>query len=315
MFVFGNQAYQRKTDGSMVPVFNGASLNISVVAFSSDGKLIAANGGQVGKGINILDANDKILDSIKNTGNTPVGIEFSPDSKMLLVRQSNLLQLYEIKILKQPAGVAYHLDTAPQELRYSYYALQTVKISSDSKSILGSCKSGVQQIILLYLYNDDIFRYNLFSQFKCPGSAQTSAVFSKNECGILSSSDKIRLWKMPARQSESLTLNTKSEAVSAIEHDKENNLYNVYTYKNNILKFDDGLILKAYNTLGTEGQIESARLRLIAFLPTKWVYVISEDSKVKIYNKKVPLKAFPNEFSFDEFTNEQRKKYGLYKNE
>ena len=316
LFVFGYKAYQRKKDGSMLPVINGAGSNISVVAFSPDGKLIATNWGPGRKGITIRDANGKILDSsINNTTNIPAGMEFSPDGKMLVVRQANFLQLYKIKILKEPAGAEYHLDPNPQELRFSSYTLQTFKISSDDKSILVSCKSGSQQTILLYRYNDDRFRYNLFSQFKCPGSAQTSAVFSKDESWILSSSDKVRLWKIPARQSESLTLNTKSEAVSAIDHDQEKNLYNVFTYKNNVLKFDDSLILKGYDSLGTAGQIESARLRLIAFLPTDWVYVISEDGKLKVYNEKVPPKAFPNDFRFDEFTTEQRKKYGLFKNE
>jgi WD40 repeat protein len=299
LLVFGHRAFQIK-DGKLISVVRGVSNNISVIAFSPNGKLVATNGASRSKtGINVFNMQGATLDSNSNIGDSPESFEFFSNDKMVLAKCGNSLQVFQItnngsivnKYNAQFFSLGLHLN--------SY------ELSCDEKWVLTSAATvaGKQQVIQFW-QNDNGY-LNLYAQFKSLGSVQTSAVFENDSNIILTSPNSIIKWSRPAKISEPFKV-INSDFFTSIDY-TEGEHFTATTYTNKKIR---------YTVAGNDSTIindSSKQARLSAFMLDGKVVIASEDGELQIYLSKEPLDVdeFRKAFLFDPFTDEQKKRYGI----
>ena len=322
----GSRLIQVNNDGKLKPLLK-ISNNISNVACSIDGKLFAVsnNTRQVfvfdkrGRKLDIIQRNSK-SDKALTLSNEITGIEFSPDNNAILCKSSNSLQIIYIYSDTDDYSLSSGVN-----ITFFPNNLQTVNFSGDGNFLLTNCiNKKNQQFITLYKKNKGNFEK--YADFSCQGGKKTSAVFSYDNKYFLSSSDKIRKWEIPENQTETLdtfSFLNKGDSIFlpfSLEYDKESENIKAYTLDNNYLnlKFtgDNTLIWdNKKNPIPEENiQMLTKNKAFLSIPEKKKTAVISDDGVLKIYNSKNPLNDFLKNYRFQQFTDEQKKRYGLNKN-
>jgi hypothetical protein len=304
-FVFDDRILQFDSVGK-IALLDSVRGSILHAAFSPDGGRIAIANSS--RGLKIFDTKGTLEDNNINIGGIPGNLEFTPDNRMILVKQSNYLQFF------QASDLQFY-----STLYFSGSLLQSYQLASknDTLRLLVSVLSGNQQVITLYTCGSRSIEFKVYAQYKCPGSAQTSAVFL-NDRTILSSSDKIRSWEIPSSSAQPDLLQTNSEFISSIHLGrilyKGNTTFTCITFNGDTLNYQyhgDGSVEMIHDSSFNNSGYGVITPRLSLVLPNERTLIVSEDGQLQLYHSKMLLNKFLENFPFDPFTDEQKERYGL----
>jgi WD40 repeat protein len=310
LFTFGDRAFQVSKEGQLTPAIIESSIEIRLIAFSPNGKFVAINDGT--RTVKILNLKGELISRISNTGNTPVSLEFSPDNKILVVNNRITLQLYDL------SGKLEGLNgtlSEPLSINLQGYPLQTYKFSPDGKMLLLSFSNRNQQISKLYKKNTNNWAFSEFAEFTCIGAHSTSATFSHNPDEIITSSDKVRVWKIPKNPTFPQFLSGPyfdQNTFFSVEHNLDENLIYGYTIAGKKIKFNlDGTKFKPLYADSTY-QPDSVTTKITALIPgIKKIVIVSEYGDLNMFHEKGRLEAYLKNFRFEPFTAAQKRKYGI----
>lgn len=308
LFVFGNRAFHITNDGRLSPVIAETSNEIGLVAFSPNGKFVAVSG--VSPEVKIFNVNGSFIRRI-GAGNPPVSMEF-PENNLLAVNNRIILRLFDLTgKLDNTIGTLRD----PQSINIQGYPLQTFKFSSNGKMLLVSFSNRTQQIAKLYKKHPSNWTFTEFAEFTCIGAPSTSANFSNNPDEIITSSDKIRVWKIPKDKTVPQFLSGASydqNSYFSVEHNLEENLVYGYSIAGKKVKFNlDGSKTPPTYADSTY-QPDSVTSKITAFIPgIKKAVIVSENGDLNMFHEKQPLEAYLKTFRFEPFTESQKRKYGI----
>lgn len=303
-FVFGYKAFQFDKDSNLVFVFSGLDKNIKLVSFSPDGKYIATNDG--GKSIKLFDTKGKLITQIVNTGGIPKSMQFTIDHQTLFVKQANSLQVYKIMESTNSVSIdAYDVQTIYPPL---FYDFQDYVLSYDGNRLLMNTKYNTNQVVFL-LQKNSSNKFDYFEKFFCPIAKNTSVAFSVKQTELITSSDKIRLWKIPKLSTEGNSFDSRSQFFTSVEYDSISSKVKAYSITDKIILFSKGD--KENYRMDSTLAIDTANYitRLVAFTNNKKVIIVSEDGTLKLYNEKDPLNTFLENFEFEKFTEMEKKRF------
>ncbi len=308
LFTFGNRAFHITENGGLSPVIAETSIEIGLIAFSPNGKFVAVSG--VWAEVKIFNVNGSFIRSI-GTGNPPVSIEF-PDNNMLAVNNRVTLRLFDLTG-KLDNSIGTLRD--PQIINIQGYPLQTFNFSNNGKMLLVSFSNRTQQISKLYKKHPNNWTFTEFAKFTCIGAPSTSANFPNNPDEIITSSDKVRVWKIPKNKTVPDYISNMyrdSNSYFSVEHNLQENLIYGYSLAGKKIKFNlDGSKITTPFADSTYHS-DSVTTKIIALIPgIKKVVIVSEDNALNMFHEKQPLEAFLKTFKFEPFTEAQKRKYGI----
>jgi len=316
LFVFGNRAFSLDNNRQLTASISADSGSTTNMAVSSDGKKIAYN--NFSNTITIIESDKEHQAFSINTANPVESLSFSPDKTTLLVETNVFIRLYFQKIDNGQVVARFTYDEGPRISLFGY-KINSYQFSSDGKRLLVSFGNTATQIVQLYRINAGRnSSIELFAQYKCPGSKLNSAAFFNNpkDSTIITSSDKIRKWKIPQNKTEPAPKmerhKKEPEFYVAVDFNEAENLFFGYTATGKKIKYNtDGTEFETAYTDSTY-QSDSLEATIVSFLPTGLkVAVVSEDGDLKMFHEKQPMEAFLKTFRFEAFTDAQKRKYGI----
>lgn len=316
LFVFGNRAFSLDNNRQLTASISADSGSTTNMAVSSDGKKIAYN--NLSNAITIIESDREHQAFSINTANPVESLSFSPDKTTLLVETNVFIRLYFQKIDNGQHVARFSYDEGPRISLFGY-KINSYQFSSDGKRLLVSFGNTAIQIVQLYRINAGRNpSIELLAKYECHGSKLNSAAFSNNpkDSTIITSSDKIRKWKIPQNKTEPAPKmerhKKEPEFYVAVDFNEAENLFFGYTATGKKIKFKtDGTEFETAYTDSTY-QSDSLEATIVSFLPGgSKVAVVSEDGDLNMYHEKPPMEAFLKTFRFEPFTEAQKRKYGI----